>query len=136
MPISQEDIQQVLNAIKAESQGVQELEEVTSLNGVNSLPAVKGNELVSVPVSLLQKPATDAAAKAEAAAQKAETAAGNAEAAKEGANSAAETANASAQKAETAAIQAQQVIEQYESTALAAMKGATARFDMAVEDAK
>lgn len=84
MPISQEDIQQVLNAIKAESQGVQELEEVTSLNGVNSLPAVKGNELVSVPVSLLQKPATDAAAKAEAAAQKAETAAGNAEAAKEG----------------------------------------------------
>lgn len=54
MPISQEDIQQVLNAIKAESQGVQELEEVTSLNGVNSLPAVKGNELVSVPVSLLQ----------------------------------------------------------------------------------
>lgn len=136
MPISQEDIQQVLNAVKAESQGVQELEEVTSLNGVNSLPAVKGNELVSVPVSLLQKPATDAAAKAEAAAQKAETAAGNAEAAKEGANSAAETANASAQKAETAAIQAQQVIEQYESTALAAMKGATARFDMAVEDAK
>lgn len=82
MAISQEDIQQVLNAIKAESQGVQELEEVTSLNGVNSLPAVKGNELVSVPVSLLQKPATDAAAKAEAAAQKAETAAGNAEAAK------------------------------------------------------
>lgn len=54
MAISQEDIQQVLNAIKAESQGVQELEEVTSLNGVNSLPAVKGNELVSVPVSLLQ----------------------------------------------------------------------------------
>ena len=136
MPISQEDIQQVLNAIKAESQGVQELEEVTSLSGVNSLPAVKGDELVSVPVSLLQKPATDAAAKAETAAQKAETAAGNAEAAKEGANSAAETANASAQKAETAAIQAQQVIEQYESTALAAMKGATARFDMAVEDAK
>lgn len=82
MAISQEDIQQVLNAIKAESQGVQELEEVTSLNGVNSLPAVKGNELVSVPVSLLQKPATDAAAKAETAAQKAETAAGNAEAAK------------------------------------------------------
>ena len=37
MPISQEDIQQVLNAIKAESQGVQELEEVTSLNGVTLL---------------------------------------------------------------------------------------------------
>jgi hypothetical protein len=61
MAISQEDIQQVLNAIKAESQGVQELETVSSLNGVNSLPGVKGNELVNVPMTLLQKPATDAA---------------------------------------------------------------------------
>ena len=43
MAISQEDIQQVLNAIKAESQGVQELETVDSLNGVNSLPGVKRN---------------------------------------------------------------------------------------------
>lgn len=37
MAISQEDIQQVLNAIKAESQGVQELETVSSLNVENSL---------------------------------------------------------------------------------------------------
>ena len=62
MAISQEDIQQVLNAIKAESQDVQELETVDSLNGVNSLPGVKGDELVNVPMMLLQKPATEAAA--------------------------------------------------------------------------
>lgn len=108
MAISQEDIQQVLNAIKAESQSVQELEEVTSLNGVNSLPAVKDDELVSVPVSLLQQPATDAAAKAEDAAQKATQAAQTAEDAKDAANSAATTANESADKANAAAAAAQE----------------------------
>lgn len=136
MAMSQEDIQQVLNAIKAESQGVQELEEVTSLNGVNSLPAVKGNELVSVPVSLLQKPATDAATKAEEAAQTANKAAQTAEEAKNAANSAAATANESASKANAAAAVAQEAAASYEDTAKAAMKGATARFDMVVEDAK
>ena len=120
MAISQEDIQQVLNAIKAESQGVQELEEVTSLNGVNSLPAVKGNELVSVPVSLLQKPATDAAAKAEEAAQTANKAAQTAEDAKNAANSAAATANESAGKANAAAAAAQEAAASYEETAKAA----------------
>lgn len=133
MAISQEDIQQVLNAIKAESQGVQELEEVTSLNGVNSLPAVKGNELVSVPVSLLQKPATDAAAKAEEAAQTANKAAQTAEDAKNAANSAAATANESASKANAAAAAAQEAAASYEETAKAALEGATARFSGFVE---
>ena len=133
MAISQEDIQQVLNAIKAESQGVQELETVSSLNGVNSLPGVKGNELVNVPMTLLQKPATDAAATANAAAQAANTAAQTANAAastateaKNAANSAAATANEAAGKANTAA-------SQYESTAKTALKGATARFNRIVE---
>lgn len=133
MALSQQDIQQVLNAIKAESQGVQELEEVTSLNGVNSLPAVKGDELVSVPVSLLQKPATDAAAKAEEAAQKATQAAQTAEEAKNAANSAAATANESAGKANTAAAAAQEAAASYEGTAKAALEGATARFSGFVE---
>lgn len=133
MAISQEDIQQVLNAIKAESQGVQELEEVTSLNGVNSLPAVKGNELVSVPVSLLQKPATDAAAKAEDAAQKATQAAQTAEDAKDAANSAATTANESADKANAAAAAAQEAAASYEGTAKTALEGATARFSGFIE---
>lgn len=133
MAISQQDIQQVLNAIKAESQGVRDLEEVTSLNGVNSLPAVKDEKLVSVPVALLQKPATDAAAtanaaaeSANAAAQSASTAAGMATEAKNEANAAASTANDAAEKARQAATQ-------YENTAKAAMNGASARFAGFVE---
>ena len=131
--MTQEELQQVLNAVKAESQGVQELEEVTSLNGVNSLPSVKGNKLVSVPVSLLQKPATDAAAKAEEAAQTANKAAQTAEEAKNAANTAAATANESASKANAAAAEAQEAASQYEDTAKAALEGATARFSGFVE---
>ena len=133
MALSQQDLQQILNAIKAESQGVQELETVASLNGVNSLPGVKGSKLVNVPMTLLQKPATDAAATANAAAQAANTAAqtanaaaGTAAEAKNAANSAAATANEAAGKANEAA-------SQYENTAKAAMKGATARFNRIVE---
>lgn len=36
----------ILNAIKAESQGVNELTEVTSLDNIKSLPALRGTELV------------------------------------------------------------------------------------------
>ena len=133
MAISQEDIQQVLNAIKAESQGVQELETVSSLNGVNSLPGVKGNELVNVPMTLLQKPATDAAAAANSAAQAANTAAQTANAAASTATEAKNAANSAAATANEAAGKAQQAATQYESTAKAALKGATARFSRIVE---
>ena len=128
MAISQEDIQQVLNAIKAESQGVQELETVSSLNGVNSLPGVKGNELVNVPMTLLQKPATDAAAAANSAAQAANTAAQTANAAASTATEAKNAANSAASTANEAAGKAQQAAAQYENTAKAAMNGASARF--------
>ena len=133
MAISQEDIQQVLNAIKAESQGVQELETVDSLNGVNSLPGVKGEKVVNVPMELLQKPATDAAAKANEAAEAADGAAQAAKAAGEAAAGASATATVAAGKAEAAAEEAQQAAAQYESTAKAAMKGAAARFSRFVE---
>ncbi len=43
----------ILNAIKAESQGVNELTEVTSLDNIKSLPALRGTELVSAPLTLL-----------------------------------------------------------------------------------
>ena len=62
---------ELLNAIKAESQSVDELVTVTSLDGVNLLPAVRGTEVVNVPVSLLRKPAEDAAKTAQAAATRA-----------------------------------------------------------------
>ncbi|WP_418981733.1 LamG-like jellyroll fold domain-containing protein [Alistipes sp.] len=68
---------ELLDEIKASSQGVTELDEATSLAGINSLPAMQGTKVVRVPVSLLAKPATDAAATAAAAAKKAEDAAKN-----------------------------------------------------------
>ena len=133
MAISQEDIQQVLNAIKAESQGVQDRETVDSLTGVHSLPGVKGSELVNVPMELLQKPATDAAATANAAAQAANTAAQTANAAASTATEAKNAANSAAATANEAAGKAQQAAAQYENTAKAAMKGASARFGRIVE---
>ena len=93
----------ILNAIKAESQGVDELAEVTSLDNIKSLPALRGTELVTAPISLLGKPATDAAATANAAASSANTAAGKATEAMNAANSAAVTANEKAGVAQTAA---------------------------------
>lgn len=128
MALSQQDIQQVLNAIKAESQGVEELETVSSLNGVNSLPGVKGSSLVNVPMTLLQKPATDAAATANSAAESANTAAQSASAAAGMATEAKNEADAAASTANEAAEKAQQAAAQYENTAKAAMNGASARF--------
>lgn len=123
----------ILNAIKSESSDVGQLEEVTSLDGITSLPAVQGNKLVTAPLTLLSKPATDAAKTANAAAttannaaKTANTAATNATEAKNAANSAAATANEAAGKANQAATL-------YETTAKAALKGATARFSRIVE---
>ena len=134
MAITQEDIQQVLNAVKAASQGVQETETVDTLNGVNSLPGVKGNELVNVPLELLQKPATDAAATANAAAQAANTAAQTADAAAGMATEAKNAANSAAATANEAAGKANEAATSYEGTAKAALKGASARFGSIVDD--
>ncbi len=106
MAMTQEDIQQVLNAMKAESQGVQELETVTSLNGVNSLPGVKGEKVVNVPIELLEKPATDAAAKAETAASNATSVSRQAESSAMVAEGAAEEARKATAAAEEAAEKA------------------------------
>ena len=65
----------ILNSIKSESQSVDELAEVTSLDNIKSLPAMRGQEVVLAPVALLRKPAEDAAAVANAAATKADNAA-------------------------------------------------------------
>ena len=46
--------QEILNAIKAESQSVDELVEVSSLDNIKSLPALRGSELVSAPLTLLR----------------------------------------------------------------------------------
>ena len=61
-------VQEVLNQIKTDSQSVDELETVTSFDSVNSLPAMQGEKVVRVPVSLLAKPAEEAAKTANTAA--------------------------------------------------------------------
>ncbi len=100
---------ELLNAIKAESQSVDELATVASLDGVNFLPVIRGTEVVNVPVSLLCKPAEDAAKVAQAAAtlatnaaSLADTARGNAAAATTKANEAAKTASDAAKEATAA----------------------------------
>ena len=140
MALTQADKNEIINALKAESQGVDELPIVSSLDGIVSLPAIRGTEVVSVPVSLLRKPAEDAAGTANAAAAGANSAAtsafnaaNDATAAAESADEAAQEADRAAEKAYDAVTAAQGVVSDYESTAIAARNGATARFSRFVQ---
>ena len=133
-------VQDVVNQIKTDSQSVDELETVSTLDGVVSLPAMRGETVVSAPLKLLSKPAEDAAAVAkssaavaDASAKKADKAASTAEAAAKTANDAASKATDAAQKTNAAVAKAESVEAEYKDTALAARNGATARFDGLVE---
>lgn len=114
--------QAVLDEIKAESNDITEIETVSTLDGLTGLPAMQGGKLVTAPLSLLSKPATDAAATANAAAGTA--------------NKAADTANKAAQTATNAAATANKaasMISTYDDRINLAMNGASARFDGFVE---
>ena len=74
----EELVQEVLDRVLQSSTGVEDLETVTSLSGVKSLPGEKDGKMVNVPLELIGKPASDAAARAEAAAKKAAAKAENA----------------------------------------------------------
>ena len=129
-------VQDVLNQIKTDSQSVDELEQVTSLDNLTSLPAMQGEKLVTAPLSLLSKPAEDAATKAAAAAERADTAAEFANIATGRTNTAISLANAAAKAANTAASDANTAaanISQYDDNIAMAKNGATARFDGFVE---
>ena len=133
-------VQDVVNQIKTDSQSVDELEAVSTLDGVVSLPAMRGETVVSAPLKLLSKPAEDAAAVAkasaavaDASAKKADTATATAKAAAQTANDAASKATDAAQKTNAAVAKAESVESRYNDTALAARNGATARFDGLVE---
>ena len=133
-------VQDVVNQIKTDSQSVDELEAVSTLDGVVSLPAMRGETVVSAPLKLLSKPAEDAAAVAkasaavaDASAKKADTATATAKAAAQAANDAASKASDAAQKTNAAVAKAESVEAEYKDTALAARNGATARFDGLVE---
>ena len=104
MALTESDIAQVLEAVKAESKSVESLETVGSLSGVKSLPGQKGDKLVNVPITLLSKPADDAAVRAIKAAER--------EAATQETKKAIQTAGESAAKAEAAAKKAEDAIAQ------------------------
>ena len=121
MALSQADKNEMLNAIKAESQSIDELPVVASLDGITTLPAIRGTEVVSAPVSLLRKPAEDAAKSATTAALKATNAALQA-------NAARDVASQAATAATNAATQA--------SDAATAANDATAQLQKAIESAR
>ena len=142
MALTNEEKQELINLMKAESQGVDELEQVDSLDGIMSLPSLRGEEVVSAPIKLLAKPAEDAADNANTAAtsareavQAVSSAIQSVNSVTSGANSAADKANIAADKADSAANAASVVVAKYETTAKAAFNGATARFSKIVESA-
>lgn len=114
-------VQEVLGEVKDASTSVEDLNTVSSLSGVKSLPAMKGDELVNVPVELLSRPAEDAARQAAASAKKAEDSVAGLEDKTQAAEKAASLANAAAEKAEKAA-------DTVENSTGSAMNGATVRF--------
>ena len=65
----EELVQEVLDRVLQSSTGVEDLETVTSLSGVKSLPGEKDGKMVNVPLELIGKPASDAAARAAEPAQ-------------------------------------------------------------------
>ena len=139
--MTNEEKQEIINAMKAESQGVDELEQVATLDGITSLPAMRGEDVVSAPIKLLSKPAetaattaNTAAATANNAAERANEATTTALAAAKTATDAAATANTAASDAEAAVSAAEDVAAEYEATAKTARDGATARFDGMVEN--
>ncbi|WP_337814005.1 hypothetical protein [Prevotellamassilia timonensis] len=115
-------VQNVVNQIKTESQSVDELETVDTLEGVVSLPAMRGEKVVGAPLKLLSKPAEEAAAVAR-------TSAAVADASAKKADASAKKADASAKKADATVA----IMSGYEDRVKLAMNGASARFDGFVE---
>lgn len=105
MAWTEQDLREIEDELKKGSQGVGDVPEAESLDGITSLPAyqeVEGQDMpniVRAPLTLLAAPALDAVDKANAAATKAES---NATAAQTAANSANEKAGLAAQAASDA----------------------------------
>lgn len=129
----EEMVQEVLDRVLQSSTGVEDLETVTSLSGVKSLPGEKDGKMVNVPLELIGKPASDAAARAEAAAKKAEGAVAGLEEKTQAATEAATKATEAATKANEAAAKAENAAAKVEQATAAAIGGATARFSSWLE---
>lgn len=122
--MTEQEKQELLNAIKAESTDVTGLPVAETLDNVSSLPALRGTELVSVPITQLAKPALDAAKEVGAAVAQANEAAGKANTAAQNADTQASAAQTAAGKADTAAANAKSTAEAAAGRADAAAKRA------------
>lgn len=94
LALKEEIKNEVLLEIQGASQSVDDLEEVDSLEGITTLPAMRGADVVAAPISLLGADASAAAAEALEAAGHAGEAASDADSAALLANAAAARANA------------------------------------------
>lgn len=103
MAWTEQDLREIEDELKKGSQGVGDVPEAESLDGITSLPAYQEKDgediIVRAPLELLAAPALDAADKANAAATEAES---NATAAQTAANTANEKAELAAQAASDA----------------------------------
>lgn len=122
-------VQNVVNQLKTDSQSVDELETVDTLEGVVSLPAMRGEKVVGAPLKLLSKPAEEAAAVVRKLAVVADASAKKADASAAVADASAKKADASAKKADATVA----IMSGYEDRVKLAMNGASARFDGFVE---
>lgn len=67
MAFTNTEIQEILNAIKAQSTDLKSMPAVADIDGVKSLPGVRNGSLVLVPLAILQEPAVSAAEEARTA---------------------------------------------------------------------
>lgn len=108
MAWTEQDYQEIVARLKEDSQGVGDVPEAESLDGITSLPAYQDAEgedmpkIVRAPLNLLAEPALEAAKKANEAAEKADGKASAAETATQSANEAATNTNQAIQNAKTA----------------------------------
>ncbi|MCC8146123.1 MAG: hypothetical protein LIO93_06735 [Bacteroidales bacterium] len=112
--------QEILDLVRSKSKGIQQLTTVSNLNGISSLPTLRNlnnkREVVLAPLSLLEKPALDAAKTAESAVKEADTARDNANYAAGLAHSARQTALEAARNAYDAAENANNLVENFHLT--------------------
>lgn len=108
MAWTEQDYQEIVARLKKDSQGVGDVPEAESLDGITSLPAYQDTEgedmpkIVRAPLNLLAEPALEAAEKADKAAANADEKASAAETATQSANEAATNTNQAIQNAKTA----------------------------------
>lgn len=141
MAWTEQDLREIEDELKKGSQGVGDVPEAESLDGITSLPAyqeVGGQDMPSIvraPLTLLAAPALDAADKANAAATKAEE---NANAAQTAANSANEKAGLAAQAASdvNAAKEGAEAATQSANTAASNAEEKAAAANTAAQDAE